>query len=380
MSVMRAVVAEYRSRWFFSCAALAVLTALDVAAISHWFKYPRFSAATPSATASRPALPGLPFPSQLNTKATAAPRLELSTTKLNLGDGKPMEILRGELTLTNRGSSSESFSLVKHCGCTELSPMSGDLAAGASETIHVGIELPSVPNSEKNTWIEVQAGDPSTTVAACVLSGRCPGRFLVEPAFVSFGSLGLDEIGDAATEIHLRPVEGQPPLDPEAIVIGHDDHAFSVERLASSVASDTSSIAALRVRLAPTLSPGDHRETLEIRLAGSDYSVRVPLTVRVTDAISVVPRTVSLRRRSALHNYKPVRLLVIDRRLDGNLGPVTLVEGPPGLMIEDLGDAARGYRLLRVLLGSETSIWPDENRVRFGADGTTFEFTLSMGP
>lgn len=310
-------------------------------------------------------------------KSASVPQLEFSTERLDLGDGKPNEILRGELTLFNRGAEKAKFSLIKHCGCTELSPLSGDLAPGASETIHVGLQLANHANSEKNTSIEIKAGEPPTIVRSCIVAARCPAPFLVEPAFINLGSLGPDEIADAWAEIRIRPVDGRRPFDIEAAAINQNDAAFTVERVMMPTCNSVAALEVMfRLKLASGLRPGDYWGTLEVRLRDSEYSVRVPLSVTISEPISVIPRSFSLRPERNGAKFGPAYLLVLDHRGSGTLGEVSLVDGPPGLGIEDLGDTAHGRRRLRLLPGPKADAWPAESRVVLAVEGISFEVTI----
>jgi hypothetical protein len=304
------------------------------------------------------------------------PRLEFSTTKLDLGDGKPNEILRGELTIINRGTEAAKFSLVKHCGCTELSPLAGQLAPGASETIHVGLQLADRANSEKNTSIDVRTGEPATIVGRVVVNARCPAPFSVTPAFVSFGSLAQEYLSGASRELRLHAVDGQPAPNAAALQFELSDCAFDVQSVPTERGGTTAGYVALRVRPKRALCVGDHWDTLDIRVPRSEYSVRVPLNVSVTEPITVVPGTISLRSRANKTGVQRLHLLVIDRRHNSTLGRVVLVDGPQGVDVEDLGDSAPNRRRVRLTIAAPTESWPDDSEVRLGADGATFAFTL----
>jgi hypothetical protein len=297
-------------------------------------------------------------------------RLILSTTRLDLGDGKPNEIVRGELTLSNPHDSPVVFSLVKHCGCTELSPLSGTLAAGGKETIHVGIQLPDHANSEKNTSVEVQIGTPPMAVARCVLSARCSAPFNVTPSHIDFGSLTEEEAAPAFRELTVEKAEGQPAFDPGAFILDHAGDQFRID--GPGPAGHGSFI--VRVSLMEGAAQGDHYDTLELRPRGSDYFVRVPLHVKVVAPITVVPGTVLLRAGLDQRAFQSVPLLVMGRQAGEPLGEVTLAHGPPGVRIEDLGPANENRRRARVLFGSEAAGWQKETRIwpRSGKGGRRF--------
>lgn len=328
-----------------------------------------------------------PPPAQINTRRGApiadndgspkrgslpGHRLTLSTTRLDLGDGKPNEIVRGELTLSNPNSSPVAFSLVKHCGCTELSPLSGELPPGTTETIRVGVELPRHANSEKNTRIDVQTGDPPAIVASCVLSARCPAPFQVTPAFISFGSVAKDELASVSAEIRVDSVAGQPPLDAAKLLTEHAHDGFRVER-------DTTTAPAvlLRVTLKDGLPEGDVYDALEIRPAGDDRVMRVPLHVSVVEPISVVPRTVMLRKHRDGGSFAPVELFIM-ARAGRTLAGVVLVDAPAGVHIDDLGEVVPGRRRIRLSVISDTDEWPAESEVWLTSDGASQRFGFKL--
>jgi hypothetical protein len=334
------------------------------------------SAATASSVAD--GLRAVPQRPNGSARSSSAPRLEFSTERLDLGDGKPNEILRGELTLINRGTKPAKFTLVKHCGCTELSPLTGDLGPGASLNIHVGLQLAGYANSEKNTSVEAQTAHPATIVARCVVSARCPAPFRVTPAFISFGSLSANELAGASAEVRVDSVAGQPPVVAETLALDHASDAFRVERLSSGPRGS----ALLRVSFASNVPPGDVHDTLALRSPGSDQVMRVALHARVVEAVSVVPASVSIRNESGGQAFRPVQLLVLCRAGREQLGNILLAEGPPGVQIDDLGAlgaASSGRRRIRLSISGDISRWPEKSDVWLRAEGadTRFGFKVS---
>ena len=369
------LVGAWRSRWLLPGVALAALASIDTLYLreragvrADLNAVPGSRASVASDNASSSVTPAV--------GDAAGPRLELSTDRLDLGDGKPSEILRGELTLTNRGSSTASFSLIKHCGCSELSPLSGELLPGASETIHVGLQLADHANSEKNTSIEVKGGERETILGRCVVSARCPAPFRVTPAFISFGSLSAEELAGASHEIQIESVDGQWSLDAENLLIEHANDAFNVGFAHAADALGAAASTTVRVTLKRNLPPGDQYDMIELRLAGSEYVMRVSLHVSVAEAITVVPATVCFRRGPGAQTLQPVQLLVIDHRRDQRLGDLSLLDAPPGLRIEDLGDASPGRRRVRVHAGAATEAWPKESRAWLSGHGVKFAFKI----
>lgn len=295
------------------------------------------------------------------------PHLELSTLRLDLGDGKPNETLRGEITLRNTGGAPLEFSLIKHCGCTELAPLSGTVPPGAAETLHVGIKLADHANSEKNTTVDIHSNDPELPAVQCAVLARCPAPFKVSPAFIDFGSLTAEELATASHEVRLDSVGGQPPFDPEKLLMSHLNDAFVVQRVAPAHHS-----LVLRVALKEGLPPGDVSDSLDLRLADSDQTMRVSLHATLVEAISVVPPSVWLRRETN-GGFRPEQLLVACRH-GRALGKVSLQEGPPGLRVEDVGASSAGWRRLRLSVSGSVSDWADTNEVWLHGDGSDARF------
>ncbi len=304
-------------------------------------------------------------------ETATAPRIELSTHRLDLGDGKPNETLRGQFVLSNAGAAPLTFTAVKHCGCAELAPRSGTIAPGGRRALKVGVELPGHANSEKNTSIDVHSDDPNHPIVSCVLSARCPAPFAVAPSHVEFGAVSREKVDDSNCEIRIKSVRGQPPVSVEKL---QAEHAREVFHVASSAEDDGAVL--LRVTLAPELPFGDHYDTLDLRLAGSDYVMRVPLHVQVAEPVYVVPRTVFFHKDPVTFRFRPVTVLVISRLPGGALARVQLLDGPAGLIVEDQGAAGTSRRRIRLTV--EGDVAPGESVVRLAADGVKNKLFLKL--
>lgn len=368
------------SRFFVPCIALAALAAIDLTAlyidvsgVQLWVLGPRRATAH-AATRARGVGDAHSKPS---TPSASSPQLEFSTERLDLGDGKPNEVLHGELKLTNRGSQTTKFLLVKHCGCTELSPKSGELVPGASETIQVAVELLGHANSEMSTSIDVQGGEPSRILARCVLRGRCPAPFDVTPTVINFGSLAVEELRNTSAEVRLESVAGRPPVGPDEIVVDLAGDVFHVDR---AVARSPGSCS-LRIAINANVTAGEHYDTLDIRLRGSEYSMRVPLRLHVADLVGVVPSVVHVRKDESTGRPKPVSLLVIHRKGD-TPRKITLLEAPMGVSMRDEGPigAAGLNRRLILYFDEQQKEWARGGSIVFCIDGSKAHARLQRSP
>lgn len=124
------------------------------------------------------------------------------------------------------------------------------------------------------------------------------------------------------------------------------DPAFRVERITWPARS-----VVLRVGLPRDLEPGDLHDTLELRLADSEFMMCVPLHVMVMDAIAVVPATIFFC--ADRRGIRPVMLLVTAGKEP--LGTVSLADAPAGLHVGDMGELTTGR--LRTSSWRERTNW-----------------------
>jgi len=300
--------------------------------------------------------------------AASTPRIELSTQRLDLGDGKPNEELRGELVVTNRFAESLDFSVTTTCGCMKPKPVNGSIEPGGRQTIELGIKLPGHANSEKNAMATIHTTtqrphDPLPEAVSCAVLARCPAPFGVSPAYVDFGHVSRELCGDTAQEIRITSVRGQPPVSVEKLQVEHLQEAFQV----ASSAADGAVL--VRVTLAPELPYGDQYDTLDLHLVDSDYVMRVPLHVQVVEALMAVPATVYLKRDKQARRWKPANVILLARGAKTRLGSVTIADGPAGLRIEDKGPAANGPRRVTLLLDQDAPALSDGASVRLRVEG-----------
>ncbi|HVC94984.1 MAG TPA: DUF1573 domain-containing protein [Pirellulales bacterium] len=312
----------------------------------------------------------------LTVETAQAPRVELSTHRLDLGDGKPNETLRGELVVTNTGTAALEFTITTSCGCTKPQPTAGTIAPGEEQAIELGIKLPEHANWEKNATVTVHTKDARSKdapleVASCAVMARCPAPFAVSPGYVEFGNLSREQAAEFHNELGVESVPGKPAVSVENLQVGYAQEAFKV----ATFADDDGAIV-IRVTLAPKLPFGDHYGTLDLHLTDSDYVMRVPLHARLAEPVLLVPAKAFLRKDPATGRRRPATVLVMSRPAAGAVGRVRLVDGPPGLRVEDVGAVGAMQRRLR--LSADGEIAASESVVRLAADGVENELSLKL--
>jgi len=309
-------------------------------------------------------------------ETSQAPRIELSTHRLDLGDGKPNEELRGELVVTNRSAEPLDFSVTTTCGCATPKPMQGTIEPDGRQTIELGVKLPDHANSEKNATVTVHTtaqrpAEPRPEAIACAVFARCPAPFAVSPSHVEFGTVSQKQLAGLKQEILVASVPGKPPVSSEKLQIELAHDAFEIVRSPSDVGA-----AAVQIRLAADLPFGDHFDNAELRLAGSDYVVRVPIHVRIAEPVSVVPAKAFLRKDPATQRFRPVTVLIVSRAAAGPVGRVRMTDGPSWLRVEDLGGEAAPQRRVRLLAVGDLA--PSESVIRLAAGSADKELSLKL--
>jgi hypothetical protein len=294
-------------------------------------------------------------------QCTHVPRLTIDETRLDLGDGKPNEILRGTLRLSNAGRAPLEFTIERSCGCTEVSPSNGTIAPGETGGIAIGVQLREHSNSERTVSATIRTNDTRQPAVRCEIIARCPPQFRVEPPSANMGTLVCGQIDGAVREIN---VFANPPTTPSL-----DDLEVKCASTAFQCKTVLISSDHVRILLKPLidLACGDHYGSLQLRLEDCESIQMVPIHVHVEDLVSVVPSTVFLRENSPGEVSKPIDLLVIDRRKGvPPLGALELVGAPADLALDDSSNARGRVRRIRLTPNPNSTIaFPDKLLLQF---------------
>ena len=254
----------------------------------------------------------------------AAPRLTVSTTRLDLGDGKANEILRGSLLLRNDGGTPLEFSITKSCGCTELTPSTGTVSPGGSANIAVGIKLDGHTNTERSVMVSINSNDPKQSVVNCTARARCPAPFEVAPAFLDFGKVAPNKVASLSAGINVKLVDSER-------------RTLRAQIGGSSFVASIEAPGIVRVKPIDALAFGNHYDVLELFLDGSsERLVRVPLQVEVSPPLSAIPSTLILRENS-VGEFRPIHWIVVGHDDSIPLGELIAVDAPPEFRIENVG-------------------------------------------
>ena len=289
------------------------------------------------------------------------PKLEISCTTLDLGDGSPNELMRGQLILRNTGSSPLLFSIMKSCGCTFVHPPSGTIEPTQTLPIQIEVRLPAYADSERNIVVGIKSNDLQRGEITCSVLARCPAPLIVTPPFAEFGQLLPEQLDQAVQDIRVDAVPSQHHLTVDQLKVTQTSSEFTTSALEIDGGR-----AIIRIKPGTFLKRGDHYDTIGLSVLSSDNVMRIPVHLQVVDPMLVTPSTVFLRRDLTTHQYLPVELQVITRRSGASLGKISIANTSAGLRLEDLnGDSKR--RRVRILI--DEALWNPPGSIELHAEG-----------
>jgi hypothetical protein len=262
------------------------------------------------------------------------PHLEKwSSAAMDLGDGKPGEVLTGTFRLRNVGTEPLRFHIAASCACAQLQPREGTVAAGDAVEVLAGVRLRS-EGSREHVRLQIMTNDPQEPVAEFYVQACCPAPFEVTPQAIDFG----DVSAGASPEVRLRVRDGKGnPLAPESV---------RIEGPASphvSVVQDAKGKEFVAfVRLSRAAPPGRFATEIKLRAMGGEKTMRVPVTANVLPLVLIAPRTLELR---SPREGKGVEGEFLVWRTDGALlGKLLAIDTPPGLAVAELDSSGRRRR------------------------------------
>ena len=275
------------------------------------------------------------------------PRLEVAPATIDLGDGDPSEVLTGTISLKNTGNAQLDFAARAGCGCTRLEPERGTLGSGASALLKVGVKLPEYSNSERAVRVFLSTNDPAKPSVQCTVLARSRASFDVSPTALYFGDVDPGDPNSQSRTLAVRDRDGQPVRNPEDVTVHSTHRKVQTEWVrASNGAFD------LRVFLKgleeKSLEEGsDIRDEVVIGIAGAGRPLIVPVYASVDKPVKVIPSTVAV---AAGLSGTQSKVIYVWTRQKTPLGPLTRVDAPFGITIEECGELRNGLRTLKLIV------------------------------
>jgi hypothetical protein len=279
------------------------------------------------------------------------PLLNLQASVLDLGEGKPGELLSGTLDIRNEGTDDLTFNIMAGCACAQLEPKEGTVPPGASLPIRVGVRLRQLGVRERVRLL-IQTNDPRTQKAEYVAEANCPAPFDVTPSLVDFGS--VLEGQESSIVVTVRGAGGAPLCRGTQVGFAVSNDLVSVEAV-----DREGDERRLLVRLRPTVPRGRLQAELKVKLSDRESAIEVPVTADVVGHVLTAPQSL------VLPGGGEAKLLVW--RPDGKpLGKLERLESPDGISAGEVSEPTATRRVFRVRdVGPSNSGGPLELRLRF---------------
>lgn len=285
----------------------------------------------------------------------AGPRLERwDDAVLNLGDGKPGEILTGAFSLRNRGTEPLDFQIRASCNCSQLRPQARRIEPGEVQEILAGIRLRS-EGSRERVRLSIQTNDPETPQAEYVLEANCPAPFDVSPLQVDFGSVSEGKSSKAI--LTVCDAQGAPLAATADLRSSVSNPHVAVEPVKGEEQERQ-----LVVRLLPTAPRGRLQAEVTLTLIGVDSPRLIPVTAYVIGHVLTAPQTLVLPASGGEATF------LVWRPDQKPLGKIRHLHVPQGIALDELSDQTVTRRRFKARnVGLSAAEGPHRIRFRFEA-------------
>lgn len=179
-----------------------------------------------------------------------------------------------------------------HCGCVQGWVDKPVVQPGEAIPVHVRLTAAVYPGTSPRKTMTVRTDDPDTPILTFIIQGTIQDSFMIEPSPVEFGELPRGR-GSAQAVVVRRMRPGLPTAS--AVRLDHEH--LHVDRHAEQETGDV--VAALTVRVAPTMPPGPFEARLAFQFGAVDDAGQpiadpvVPVRGSVEGALSVTPTAVN---------------------------------------------------------------------------------------
>ena len=280
------------------------------------------------------------FSRLLSLMRSSEPRLEGPTEVVNLGQGKPHEVLSGIVEFKNSGTADLEFQLSASCGCTEVEPRSGTISPGKSQAVRVSVRLPGYGNSERTVRLTVTSNDPNRPTAEYGVLATSPASVQVSPMTVYFGRIVPAEIDQLERYLTVNDSQGKSIQDESSL-----RYKSNTKHTILQWKQIESGKYGLCVSLAPGIPQAEFHDIIEISLADTGPSLKVPVYAYVTESVRIVPSTAFLHIQQTSGLFKPVDVLVYS---DRPLGTLKNIKGPKEVTVVESKLLRPGIQKIRL--------------------------------
>lgn len=265
------------------------------------------------------------------------PTIELPTCRgLDLGEGKPGDVLVGNFTLTNGGDQPLRFRVESGCGCLRAEPRTGIIDPGGKRELEVAVKL-GARGSTVSTVVRVHSDDPKTPVLQLTVAARCPAVVQVSPQHLTFGAVPAGVVHERT----LTLTEQRKPRD-QLSLRASGEHVKAVWGPGDSPQ--------IKVTILGTAPLGYFAGTVEVAdPADQGNRVVIPVTANIAPPLYSAPRSVDLGVLAEGRTFK----LIVWKTDGSQLGKLTRVHALPELVVRDRPTGGVGRRLVEISQSGE---------------------------
>ncbi|MCD6287671.1 MAG: DUF1573 domain-containing protein [Candidatus Hydrogenedentes bacterium] len=250
----------------------------------------------------------------------SAPRIELSTTTLDLGKLQPYQKTNGSVSIKNTGASLLVISNVtSSCGCTAAVPGKKELAPDETTSLDVTFKASSIPGKTHKT-VTIRSNDPNAPKTTLNVTAEVIARATVEPRLINLGSTLRGH--EVSREITVTAADDEP--DWTSVKIVPSLPTYSAELIPRT----KEDIAARRWRFKLTLKKDAPRGRAYASISVMVNDEKLPVARATASAIVegkviVTPAFVSLYSRDAV---TPARSSLLVQHRDKKAFKITSIE------------------------------------------------------
>jgi hypothetical protein len=293
-----------------------------------------------------------PCSHQTHSWKASSPKLSVSPSSLDLGEGAPGQVLAGSVLLNNEG---EAVLHVKEvatgCACLSFHLSQREIAPGGEASLTFTAAIRTA-GEHLQFPVRILSDDPDgpETVLGVRLRGA-PPPFSLIPACVDFTEVSFGT--SPVQRLSLKAADGKSRPAPGAIVASSAQGAVRAE-VEVSKGEAPAEAAVIAVRPRADLPSGGFADMLAVRVSGLDYIAHVPRHGIVVPPLAVSPKAVlfgNVVRGSAL----PLRCVEVRRTGGKALADMAKTSAPPGVYVEEADPPAtsRGKASRRLRIGLE---------------------------
>ncbi len=256
----------------------------------------------------------------------------LSPDPLDLGTGELGANVDGEFVLRNDGVEPLEFKVTGSCTCASISPASGKLVGGKSESIKIAIRLAG--EGVNTTSLRIETNDPRQAIHDLRVCATAASFLTTAPRSIDFGIVSLEMLQNKGTVPHktieivpLKLVNNEGlPLDVGKFRVKSSGGSLRIEERANSGKLD------FTVMLRDSMPVGRVCEVITIRTEdnGRKMEAVVPVTAEIVKTFAVAPHAVRLSRGPAT--------LVMWKPTGAHVGVVTGIYASPGFEASEVTD------------------------------------------